>query len=148
MGVIFPDSLISTKKRKKKSQVEIALLCVASHQMVLGWVIITLRTVQNIKDLELSSTLTTPYLAKPAVRVLTDQIIDSILDIIGSYHMFHMRTSNGKSFQLITSTIRMLPLSKKHELVKTLWLLVQKHIEYENYTKTTYPFRVQLIIQD
>ena len=62
---------------------EIPLLCVASNQMDLSSVIITLETLQNVKDLEPSSSLNIPYLAKWGSEG-SGQIIDSILDTIGS----------------------------------------------------------------
>lgn len=49
---------------------EVLLLCVASNQMDLSSVIITLGTLQNVKDLELSSSLNIPYLARRGSEVL------------------------------------------------------------------------------
>lgn len=62
---------------------EVLLLCVASNQMDLSSVIITLGTLRNVKDLELSSSLNIAYLARRGSEG-SGQIIDSILDTIGS----------------------------------------------------------------
>lgn len=68
----------------------IVLLCVASNQ----------GTFHNIQDLGLFSSLNIPHLARWGNEG-SSQIIESILHVIGSYHISRMRISNGKPFQLI-----------------------------------------------